>query len=111
MMGCKGFGEISPSGPGTKFTYVPACANVAPHRPFEFKMPPPGIIRYRLRTASHSHIRKSSISQAYAPNRRFTIEILFPSKQKAAVDVIPAEISAKFKKIVSEFANTVKTIA
>ena len=39
------------------------------------------------------------------------IEILFLSKQKAVVNVMPAEIRAKFKKVVNEFANTAKTIA
>jgi len=39
------------------------------------------------------------------------IEILFLSKQKAVVNVMPTEIRAEFKKIVSEFANTVKAIA
>jgi len=39
------------------------------------------------------------------------IEILFLSKQKAVVNVMPAEIRAKFKKVVNEFANTAKAIA
>ena len=39
------------------------------------------------------------------------IEILFLSKQKAVVNVMPTEIRVEFKKIVNEFANTVKAIA
>lgn len=39
------------------------------------------------------------------------IEILFLSRQKAVVNSMPVEIGVEFKKIVSEFANTVKIIA
>ena len=38
------------------------------------------------------------------------IEILFLSKQKAMVKVIPDEIRAEFERVVNEFANTVKAI-
>ena len=38
------------------------------------------------------------------------IEILFLSKQKAVVKVIPDEIRAEFERVVNEFANTVKAI-
>jgi uncharacterized protein YuzE len=39
------------------------------------------------------------------------IEILFLSRQKAVVNSMPAEIGVEFKKIINEFANTVKIIA
>ena len=39
------------------------------------------------------------------------IEILFLSRQKAVVNSMPAETGVEFKKIVNEFANTVKIIA
>lgn len=39
------------------------------------------------------------------------IEILYLSRQKAVVNSMPVEIGVEFKKIVNEFANTVKIIA
>lgn len=39
------------------------------------------------------------------------IEILFLSKQKAVIKVIPDEIRAEFERVINEFANTVKAIA
>jgi len=39
------------------------------------------------------------------------IEILFLSKQKAVLDVIPEEIKDIFEKAINEFVNAVKAIA
>ncbi|RZN38129.1 MAG: DUF2283 domain-containing protein [Methanosarcinales archaeon] len=39
------------------------------------------------------------------------IKILLIPRQKTAVNSMPAKIRMEFKKIINEFANTVKTIA